>query len=74
MPNRSRDKQLAKLAARRQAERHAAKRRRDLTLGVVGGVAGLALLIAGYTILTGDDEPACGVRDPLGHGIGRAHG
>jgi len=56
MPNRSRDKQLAKLAARRQAERHAAKRRRDLALGVVGGVAGLALLIAGYTILTGDDE------------------
>jgi peptidylprolyl isomerase len=56
MPNRSRDKQLAKLAARRQAERHAAKRRRDLTLGVVGSVAGLALLIAGYVILTGDDE------------------
>jgi cyclophilin family peptidyl-prolyl cis-trans isomerase len=56
MPNRSRDKQLAKLAARRQAERQAAKRRRDLTLGVVGSVAGLALLIAGYVILTGDDE------------------
>jgi len=56
MPNRSRDKQLAKLAARRQAERQAAKRRRDLTLGVVGGLAGLALLIVGYMILTGDDE------------------
>ena len=35
MPNRSRDKQLAKLAARRHAERQAAKRRRDITLGVV---------------------------------------
>jgi cyclophilin family peptidyl-prolyl cis-trans isomerase len=56
MPNRSRDKQLAKLAARRQAERQAAKRRRDITLGVVGGVAGLALLIAGYLILTGGDD------------------
>jgi cyclophilin family peptidyl-prolyl cis-trans isomerase len=56
MPNRSRDKQLAKLAARRQAERQAAKRRRDITLGVVGGVAGLALLVAGYLILTGGDD------------------
>lgn len=56
MPNRSRDKQLAKLAARRQAERHAAKRRRDITLGVVGGVIGLALLVVGYTVLTGDDD------------------
>src|SRR5687768_16518545 len=56
MPNRSRDKQLAKLAARRQAERHAAKRRRDITLGVVGGVIGLALLVVGYMVLTGDDD------------------
>ena len=56
MPNRSRDKQLAKLAARRQAERHAAKRRRDITLGIVGGLAGLALLVVGYLVLTGDDD------------------
>jgi len=56
MPNRSRDKQLAKLAARRQAERQAAKPRGDITLGVAGVVAGLALLIAGYLILTGDDD------------------
>jgi len=56
MPNRSRDKQLAKLAARRQAERHAAKRRRDITLGIVAGIAGLVLLVVGYTILTGDGD------------------
>lgn len=56
MPNRARDKQLAKLAARRQAERQAAKRRRDITLGVVAGLVGLALLVAGYVILTSDDD------------------
>lgn len=56
MPNRARDKQLAKLAARRQVERKAAKRRRDLTLGVAGGIAGLVLLVAGYMILTGGDD------------------
>jgi len=56
MPNRARDKQLAKLAARRQSERQAAKRRRDITLGVVGGLVGLALLVAGYVILTSDDD------------------
>jgi cyclophilin family peptidyl-prolyl cis-trans isomerase len=58
MPSRSREKQLAKLAARRQAERRAAKRRRDITLGVVAGVAGLALLVTGFVILTGDDDGA----------------
>lgn len=56
MSKRSRDKQLAKLAAQRQAERRAAKRRRDITLGVVAGIAGLALLVVGYMILTGGDD------------------
>jgi len=56
MSKRSRDKQLAKLAARRQAERQVAKRRRDITLGIVGGIGGLALLVVGYTILTGGDD------------------
>lgn len=64
MPNRSRDKQLAKLAARRQAERQAAKRRRDLTLGVIGGIAGLVLLVVGYVILTGDEEQPAASASP----------
>ena len=71
MPNRSRDKQLAKLAARRQAERHAAKRRRDITLGVVGGVIGLALLVVGYLVLTGDDDGTAQASDtPTAYGVG----
>ena len=57
MSRRTREKQLAKLAARRQAERQAAKRRRDITLGIVGGLVGLALLVVGYTILTGFLNP-----------------
>ncbi|HET6713722.1 MAG TPA: peptidylprolyl isomerase [Actinomycetota bacterium] len=64
MPNRSRDKQLAKLAARRQAERQAARRRRDLTLGVIGGIAGLVLLVVGYAILTGDEEQPAASASP----------
>ncbi|MDH4112203.1 MAG: peptidylprolyl isomerase [Actinomycetota bacterium] len=56
MPNRSRDKQLAKLAARRQAERQAARRRRSIALAVVAGVAGLVLLVVGYSILTGGED------------------
>ena len=55
MSKRSRDKQLARLAARRQAERHAVRRRRRLGLGAVGVVAGLALLVAGVAMLTADD-------------------
>ena len=70
MPNRSRDKQLAKLAARRQAERHAAKRRRDITLGVVGGVIGLALLVVGYMVLTGDDDATQAIDALDAHGVG----
>ena len=58
MPKRSRDKQLAKLAQRRQAERRAAKRRRDLTIGLVAGGIALALVAVGAFILFGggDDQ------------------
>jgi cyclophilin family peptidyl-prolyl cis-trans isomerase len=55
MPKRSRDKQLAKLAQRRQAERRAAKRRRNLTIGLVAGGIALILVIAGALILFGGD-------------------
>ena len=58
MPKRSRDKQLAKLAQRRQAERRAAKRRRDLTIGLVAGGIALILVAVGAFILFGggDDQ------------------
>jgi len=56
MPKRSRDKQLAKLAQRRQAERRAAKRRRDLTIGLVAGGIALILVAAGAFILFGGDD------------------
>ena len=59
MPKRSRDKQLAKLAQRRQAERRVAKRRRDLTIGLVAGGIALILVVVGAFILFGggDDQP-----------------
>jgi len=53
---RTRDRQLAKLAVRRQAERRARQRKRNAAL--VGGVIGLvAVIIAVYLFATGD-EPA----------------
>jgi len=53
---RTRDRQLAKLAVRRQAERRARQRKRNAAL--VGGVIGLvAVIIAVYVYATGD-EPA----------------
>jgi peptidylprolyl isomerase len=65
MPNkRTRDRQLAKLAARRQSERHAAKRRRDLTLGAAGAVVAVVLAVVGVAILTGGDEQASGSLTP----------
>lgn len=53
---RTRDRQLAKLAARRQQERAAAKRRRDIALGVVGTAVALVLVVGGFRMLTGDDR------------------
>jgi cyclophilin family peptidyl-prolyl cis-trans isomerase len=56
MSKRSRERQLAKLAARRQAERDAQRRRRERTLGVIGAVAAVGLLVvAGMMIFNGDD-------------------
>jgi cyclophilin family peptidyl-prolyl cis-trans isomerase len=47
MPNRSRERQLAKLAARRQAEAQRRRHRRNLILSLVAVVAGLALVVSG---------------------------
>lgn len=64
MPSRARDKQLAKLAARRQAERNRRKRRRDITLGVIGAVAALVLLAVGAAILLGGDGTTAAAPTP----------
>ena len=55
MSKRSRDRQLAKLAARRQAERDAAMRRRNLIVGVVVGVLAVVIVIVGLGVLLGED-------------------
>jgi peptidyl-prolyl cis-trans isomerase B (cyclophilin B) len=54
---RARDRQLAKLAARRQAERRARQRRRTRIAMGVGGVA-IALALTGFGMFArGDDSP-----------------
>jgi len=58
MSKRSRDRQLAKLAARRQAERDAAIRRRNLIVGSAFGVLGLVVVIVGLSLLLSDDTTA----------------
>jgi cyclophilin family peptidyl-prolyl cis-trans isomerase len=55
MSKRSRDRQLAKLAARRQAERDAAARRRSLIVGLIAGGIALVLLVGGFGLFLGDD-------------------
>lgn len=55
MSKRSRDRQLAKLAARRQAERDAAIRRRKLITGSAFGVLGLIVVIVGLSLLLSGD-------------------
>lgn len=56
MPSRARERQLAKLAARRQAERSRRKRRRDIILAVIGGIAALALIAVGLGFLLGGND------------------
>lgn len=58
MSKRSRDRQLAKLAARRQAERDAAMRRRNLIVGSVVGVLAVVVVIVGLGVLLGEDTDA----------------
>ena len=52
MPSKARDRQLAKLAARRKAEREAANRRRRIISGAVGAVIGLAAIVIGFMLIT----------------------
>src|SRR5262249_50496545 len=61
MPNRARDRHLAKLAARRKAEQSAAQRRRRITAGIVGAGVGLAAIGIGVaTFVGGNDNPVAG--------------
>jgi cyclophilin family peptidyl-prolyl cis-trans isomerase len=54
---RTRDRQLAKLAARRQAERRAARRKRNAALAV-GVIVALGAIAAAYFVVTGEGEPS----------------
>ena len=56
MPSRSRERQLAKLAARRKAEQSAAHRRRRIVAGIVGGLVGLAAIGIGVAIVAGGND------------------
>src|SRR5919109_1610526 len=56
MSKRSRDRQLAKLAARRQADRLAAARRRSLITGSLVGVGALVVVAVGLGVLLGGDD------------------
>jgi cyclophilin family peptidyl-prolyl cis-trans isomerase len=61
MSKRSRDRHLAKLAARRQAERDAARRRRERIVAIVAGLVVVALLVTGGILfLNSRDEAASG--------------
>jgi len=61
MPSRSRERQLAKLAARRRAEQSQSQRRRKITAGIVGAVVGLAAIGIGAKLLFDkNDDPAVG--------------
>lgn len=58
MSKRSRDRHLAKLAARRQAEREAARRRRERIVAIVVGLIVLALLVTGGVLFLGSNDEA----------------
>jgi cyclophilin family peptidyl-prolyl cis-trans isomerase len=61
MPSRSRERQLAKLAARRRAEQSQSQRRRKITAGIVGAVVGLAAIGIGAKLLFDkNDNPTVG--------------
>jgi cyclophilin family peptidyl-prolyl cis-trans isomerase len=64
MPSRSRDRQLAKLAARRQAERTAARKRRSALLAGVGAGILVLLIVGTLYALTRNDKTAASSPTP----------
>jgi cyclophilin family peptidyl-prolyl cis-trans isomerase len=56
MPKRTRERQLAKLAARRHAEKARQRRRRNIGLGAAGVGVAAVLLVIGINLLTGPDS------------------
>ena len=57
---RARDRQLAKLAARRQAERRARQQRRARIVGAITGLLVIGLAVAGFVVLTSGDDTKAG--------------
>ena len=64
MPKRTRDRQLAKLAARRQAEKERQRRRRNIILGAAGVVVALILAVIGFKFLTRNTTTAASSVSP----------
>ena len=59
MPSRSRERHLAKLAARRKAEQNQSQRRRRISAGILGAVVGLGAIAIGVAFVTGgNDNPS----------------
>jgi cyclophilin family peptidyl-prolyl cis-trans isomerase len=56
MPSRARERQLAKLAARRHAERQAARRRRNLVYGGIAAAVAIVALIVAWTVAFGGGD------------------
>jgi cyclophilin family peptidyl-prolyl cis-trans isomerase len=60
MSKRSRDRQLAKLAAQRQADRYAALRRRNRIVGAIAGVIAVVVAVVGLGLIIGGGDTTTG--------------